>query len=101
MNVTAARLRGRWFATVAETAEVLHVDPRTVYRAIDLGEIPAVRVGQQLRVPVAWLEAQAMLTESPPGGPPPVPHTADQEQEAAPDGAASRVLSGDDSAARN
>ncbi|GGX94586.1 hypothetical protein GCM10010510_44730 [Streptomyces anandii JCM 4720] len=97
----AARLRGRWFATVAETAEVLHVDPRTVRRAIDAGTIPSTRVGQQLRVPVAWLEERAMLTESPPGGPPSLVHNDDQEQEAAPDGAAFRVLSGDDSAALN
>ncbi|MET9071791.1 helix-turn-helix domain-containing protein [Streptomyces sp. NPDC004232] len=76
----AARLRGRWFATVSETAEVLHVDARTVRRAIDGGTIPATRVGQQLRVPVAWLESQAMLTESPPGDPPRTPHTADEEE---------------------
>lgn len=92
----AARLRGRWFATVSETAEVLHVDPRTVRRAIDTGTIPSTRVGQQLRVPVAWLEAQAMLTEASPGGSPPTPHTDDEEetQEAAPHGAASGVSDG-------
>ncbi|MER6374846.1 helix-turn-helix domain-containing protein [Streptomyces mirabilis] len=79
---------------MAEAAEVLHVDVRTVRRAIDGGTIPATRVGQQLRVPVAWLEAQAMLTESPPGDPPPVPHTDDQEQEAAGEHPAASGVSG-------
>ncbi|MCH5674215.1 helix-turn-helix domain-containing protein [Streptomyces gilvus] len=90
----AERLHGRWFATVTEAAEILHVDRRTVYRAIDLGEIPAVRVGQQLRVPVAWLRERAMLH----GGPPPspiAPHEVQEETtEAAPNGAASAVSDG-------
>jgi excisionase family DNA binding protein len=92
----AARLRGRWFATATEVAEVLHVDERAVHRAIDAGTMPATRVGEHLRVPVAWLEAQAMRTESPPGSSPPAPHTDDEEetQEAAPDGAASGVSDG-------
>lgn len=87
----ADRLNGRWFATVTEAAEILHVDRRTVYRALDRGEIPGVRVGQQLRVPVAWLRERAMLDGGPP--PPPVPLHAVQEEteEAAPNGAASAV----------
>ncbi|SEC89202.1 DNA binding domain-containing protein, excisionase family [Streptomyces sp. 3213] len=89
MNATE-RLHGRWFATITEAAEVLHVDPRTVRRAIDRGELPAVRVGQQLRVPVAWLRERAMLDGSPPT---PVALHAVQEEtaEAAPCGAASAV----------
>ncbi|WP_407702766.1 helix-turn-helix domain-containing protein [Streptomyces xylophagus] len=79
---------------MTEAAEVLHVDARTVRRAIDGGTVPATRVGQQLRVPVAWLEAQAMLTESPPGGPSPLVHTDDQEQEGAAQAAPSRVSDG-------
>jgi excisionase family DNA binding protein len=55
----AERLNGRWFVTIAEAAEILHVDPRTVRRAIDRGQVPAVRVGQQYRVPVAWLRERA------------------------------------------
>lgn len=61
------RLNGRWFVTVTECASVLEVDPRTVRRAIDRGEIPAVRVGTQYRVPVAWLRERAGpgLSENP------------------------------------
>jgi excisionase family DNA binding protein len=89
----AERLRGRWFATVAEAAEVLHVDRRTVLRAIDRGEIPAVRVGQQLRVPVVWIRERALLDGAPPT---PAPLQAVQEEttEAAPNGAASAVSGG-------
>ncbi|WP_430378425.1 helix-turn-helix domain-containing protein [Streptomyces sp. B1-3] len=96
----AERLHGRWFATVSEAAEILHVDRRTVCRAIDREEIPAVRVGQQLRVPVAWLRERAMLDGGPP--PTPVPPHAVQEgtAEAAPPGAASAVLDGVDSTVR-
>lgn len=89
----AERLHGRWFATVTEAAEVLHVDRRTVCRAIDRGEIPSVRVGQQLRVPVAWLRERAMLD----GGPlmPAAPHEVQEETtEAAPRGAALAVSDG-------
>jgi excisionase family DNA binding protein len=89
----AERLHGRWFATVTEAAEILHVDRRTVYRAIDLGEIPAVRVGQQLRVPVAWLRERAMLDGGPPT--PATPRVVQEETaEAAPQGAASAVSDG-------
>ncbi|GAX52836.1 helix-turn-helix domain-containing protein [Streptomyces olivochromogenes] len=89
----AERLHGRWFATVTEAAEVLHVDRRTVCRAIDRGEIPAVRVGQQLRVPVAWIRERAMLEGWPPT--PAAPHEVQEEtEEAALNGAASAVSGG-------
>lgn len=58
MNATE-RLNGRWFVTVTECASVLEVDSRTVRRAIDRGEVPAVRVGTQYRVPAAWLREHA------------------------------------------
>lgn len=77
----AARLSGRWFATTTEVAEVLHVSEQAVRRAIDAGTMPATRVGEHLRVPVAWLETQAMRTESPPGDPLSVTHNEDQEDE--------------------
>lgn len=36
---------------VNEVAALLCVDPRTVINAINAGQIPAIRVGKQLRVP--------------------------------------------------
>jgi excisionase family DNA binding protein len=55
------RLNGRWFVTITEAAAILEIDPRTVRRAIDRGDVPAVRVGQQYRVPAAWLREHAGL----------------------------------------
>jgi excisionase family DNA binding protein len=37
--------------TRAETARVLRVDVRTVSRAIEAGDIPAVKVGRRILVP--------------------------------------------------
>lgn len=37
--------------TIADTVRVLGVDERTVSRAIDAGEIPAVRIGRRVLVP--------------------------------------------------
>jgi len=51
-------LRGRLFLKVAEVAELMNVDPRTVRRAIDAGGIQAVRTASAVRVPAApfWLQ---------------------------------------------
>jgi excisionase family DNA binding protein len=49
------------FADVPETAAVLRYDARTVRRAIEAGEIPAVRAGERWRVPTSWLREQARL----------------------------------------
>jgi excisionase family DNA binding protein len=54
-------LHGQLFADVPETAEILRYDERTVRRAIEAGEIPAVRAGERWRVPTAWLREQARL----------------------------------------
>jgi excisionase family DNA binding protein len=42
--------------TVREAAERLHVSRATAYRLIERGELPALRVGHQLRIDGAWLE---------------------------------------------
>lgn len=39
------------FLTVAEVAERLSVSVQTVRRLVHAGQLPAVRVGQQIRVP--------------------------------------------------
>jgi excisionase family DNA binding protein len=49
------------FADVPETAEILRYDQRTVRRAIEAGEIPAVRAGGRWRIPTSWLRAQAQV----------------------------------------
>lgn len=54
-------LDGQLFADVPETAEILRYDRRTVRRAIEAGEIPAVRAGGRWRIPTSWLREQARL----------------------------------------
>jgi excisionase family DNA binding protein len=58
---TLEEILGGLFADVPETAAVLRYDARTVRRAIEAGEIPAVRAGDRWRVPTAWLREQARL----------------------------------------
>jgi excisionase family DNA binding protein len=60
-EATLRRLGERLFATTMETAAVLRYDARTVRRAIEAGEIPAVRAGSTYRIPTAWLRAQILL----------------------------------------
>lgn len=50
-----SQLTGRLFCTVPEAAKVLELDPRTLRRAIDAGDFPAVRVAGSVRVAVAHL----------------------------------------------
>lgn len=53
------RLDGKLFATTTETAAVLRYDARTLRKAIEAGEVPAVRAGSTYRIPTAWLREQA------------------------------------------
>ncbi len=57
-------LAGRNFATVPETAAILRYDTRTVRRAIEAGDIPAVRAGATYRIPVAWLRSAASARQA-------------------------------------
>jgi len=54
-------LAGKLFADVPETAQILRYDQRTVRRAIEAGEIPAMRAGGRWRIPTAWIREQAGL----------------------------------------
>lgn len=45
------------FLTIEQTAEVLQVSDKTIRRLITVFRIPAVRVGDSLRVPAEWLKA--------------------------------------------
>lgn len=44
------------FLTVGEVAEYMRLSRMTVYRMIERGEIPALRVGRSFRVPKAALD---------------------------------------------
>ena len=43
--------------TVEEVAELLKVNPRTVYKMVDQREIHSVRAGRQIRIPQEALDA--------------------------------------------
>lgn len=45
----------------AEVAALLALSPNSVYRLIERGEIPSVRIGRSVRVPRTWVEAQAAV----------------------------------------
>ena len=53
-NFSLADLKGRNFATVSQAAAVLGADPRTVRADIAEGNIPAIKVGRDYRIPVSW-----------------------------------------------
>jgi excisionase family DNA binding protein len=54
------------FLTTEEVLAYLKITPRTIYRLIRNGELPAVRVGRQWRFRRrdldAWLERQRVVT---------------------------------------
>ena len=60
------RLDGRLFATVTEASAVLSYDRmgRTIRKAIEAGEIPAVKAGSTYRIPVSWIRQQLSLDGS-------------------------------------
>lgn len=49
--------------TVEEAADVLRVGRRAVYKAVEVGQLPVLRVGRLLRIPRAALQR---LLEEPP-----------------------------------
>ena len=55
------RLDGKLFATTSEAGAVLRYDHRTVRKAIEAGQIPAIKYGSTWRIPVAWIREQAAL----------------------------------------
>lgn len=59
--MTATSLAGRLFCSVQEAAQLLELDARTLRRAIEAGDFPAVRVAGTVRVPIAKLLALAGL----------------------------------------
>lgn len=54
------RLDGKLFATTTECAAVLRYDARTLRKAIEAGDVPAIKAGSTYRVPVKWIREQAL-----------------------------------------
>lgn len=55
----ALELSGRSWAYPAEVAAVFDgKDVKTIYPALERGEIPSVRIGQRWQISVAWLRRQ-------------------------------------------
>jgi excisionase family DNA binding protein len=60
--------------TVDAVAEILGLDRKTVYTAINSGELPSIRVGRRILVPTSWLAARITPDSdvdliAPPGSP--------------------------------
>lgn len=51
MDLDELRISRAAIVTVAQAASVFGVDVRTVARAIENGELPAVRLGRRVRIP--------------------------------------------------
>lgn len=60
MSTGGQRVR---YLTVAEVAEVMRVSRMTVYRFVQRGDLPAVRVGRSYRVPADALDAYLAAAE--------------------------------------
>ncbi|MCW2888310.1 MAG: Helix-turn-helix domain [Streptosporangiaceae bacterium] len=63
--MTLEELRERNFVNVAETAAFFGLDDRTVRRAIQTGQIPAQKIGTQMRIPVPALLAMLAVPDAP------------------------------------
>jgi excisionase family DNA binding protein len=59
-----AAIGNRIFTTVPVVAQLLDLDERTVRRGIERGELPGIRVGSSIRIPVAELLRLARLDEA-------------------------------------
>ena len=53
--------------TVKEVAKLLRLSPQTLYKMLEQGEIPAMRIGKQWRFEASvvknWLESQGSASE--------------------------------------
>jgi excisionase family DNA binding protein len=52
--------------TVEEAGEVLGIGRGLAYERVNTGEIPSIRLGRRILVPLAALEAMLAKAESPP-----------------------------------
>jgi excisionase family DNA binding protein len=51
------RITDEPFLTPAEAARVARLSVKSIYRLINEGKVPAIRVAGSLRVPTAWRDA--------------------------------------------
>jgi len=51
--------------TVDAAADILGVDRKTVYAAINSGELPCLRVGRRILISTAWLAARITPEQKP------------------------------------
>jgi excisionase family DNA binding protein len=63
--LAALEARGELFGFPADVADVFGKDLKTVYRALENGEIPHTRIGQRYQIPVAWMRRQVDGTDVP------------------------------------
>jgi excisionase family DNA binding protein len=63
-----AAVGDRLFTSVPVVAQLLDLDERTVRRGIERGELPGIRVGSRIRIPVAELLRLAGLNGAPDEG---------------------------------
>ncbi len=52
MSIDSLRTSGKAVISIAETAQLLECDPRTVNKGIGEGRIPSIPIGRRLLVPV-------------------------------------------------
>lgn len=53
--------------TISEVANVLRVSKMTIYRLVHDGQLPSMRIGKSLRVPVSALDAYLSQAADPRG----------------------------------
>jgi excisionase family DNA binding protein len=63
LDELAEVIRGKLFMTVPEVADLTRVDQRTLRRAIEDGQLAAVRIGSAVRIPTAAFLQLARLLE--------------------------------------
>jgi len=63
--LAALEARGELFCFPADVAAVLGRNLKTIYPALERGEIPFTRVGQRYSIPVAWLRRAAEGLDTP------------------------------------
>ena len=51
------RITDEPFLTVPEAARLVRLSPKSVYRLINEGKVPAIRVAGSIRIPTAWRDA--------------------------------------------